>query len=83
MDGSPDLEYLQFSFSGHQTVYTIACHLPGSDRLFAKRRRLLVIRMRMTHPHENRYYCSGRIFSNNINWSRRQQVATAKSSMVT
>jgi len=57
MDGSPDLEYLQSSFTGQQTVYTTAYSHPGSDRLFAKGRRLLVTRM--TQTHENRHYRLG------------------------
>jgi len=31
MDGSPDLEYLQSSFTGQQTVYTTAYSHPASD----------------------------------------------------
>jgi len=54
---SPDLEYLQSIFTGHQTVCTITYPHPGSDRAFAKGRRLLVTRM--TQLLENRRYWSG------------------------
>jgi len=54
MDGLPDIEYLQSSFTGHQTVYTTAYPHPGSDRLIAEGRRLLVTRQ--AQPHENRCY---------------------------
>jgi len=54
MDGSSDLEYLQFSCTGYQTVYTATYPHPGSDRLFAKGSRLLVKRTKQ--PHESWYY---------------------------
>jgi len=75
MDGSPDLKYLQSSFTGHQTIYTTTYHHPSSDHMFAEGRRLLVTRM--TQPHENLCYRSVRQLStgassNNISWSRRR-----------
>jgi len=48
-NGSPDLQYLQSIFTGHQIVYTTAYPHSSSDHLFAKGRRLLVTQM--TQPY--------------------------------
>jgi len=68
------LEYLQqSSFASKQTVYTTADPHPGSDRLFAKGRRLLVSWMTTTRRQMlsvGQLYTGARVFSNSNNWSR-------------